>query len=154
MVYHLPVDWSRSELERLSPPERNLILLPHLLSRICKDFPRGKTFNSLLRIVHKYPLSEYYYSKPDGLSLLYQQVIAAAKKYLGPYSRVSVRFYTLRIPLIRIPNCRYAAEGMANMKKQKRSSHRHLANVDELRPSNSRVALNKLVSRSLFFQRI
>ena len=105
--------------------KRKLILLPVLLSMVSDDFAGGNTLNSLLRIVHKYPLLEDDYSESDELSPLYQQVIAAAKKYLGPYSRVSVRFYTMRTPLIQIPNYRWTAQGMANMKKQKRSSHRH-----------------------------
>ena len=61
---------------------------------VSNDFARGDTFNSLLRIFHKYPLLEDDYSKSDGLSSLREQVITAAEKYLGPYSRVSVRYYT------------------------------------------------------------
>jgi len=97
-----------SEFEHLLTHQQSLILLPEFLSRVSNDFGSGNTLNSLLRIVHKYPLSEYHHSHPDGVSSLYEQVIAAAKKYLGPYSPVSVRFYT-QIPLIQIPNSRYAA---------------------------------------------
>ena len=121
-----PASWGRNGSFKLPLGLRqNLILLPPLLFEVCNDFVSANMLTSLLRIVHKYPLSEYHYSQPDGMSSLYEQVIAAAKKYLGPYSRVSVRFYTLRIPQIQIPNCRYAAYGMANMKKQKWSSHQH-----------------------------
>jgi hypothetical protein len=74
--------------------QRSLILLPHLLSKVSSD-ASGSAFISLLRIVHKYPLRAGYYSDSDELPPLYQQVVAAAEKYLGPYSRVSVRFYTM-----------------------------------------------------------
>ena len=116
-VGHLPDDWSSiSRFEHPSTHQRSLILLPHLLSKVSTDFASGDAFNNLLRIVHKYPLREDDYSKSDELSPLYQQVVAAAKKYLGPYSQVSVRFYTMRISLIQIPNFRYTTYGMANMK--------------------------------------
>ena len=155
---------------------RTVILLP---LRVSNDFGSGNMFNSLLRIVHKYPLREEDY-KSDELSPLYQQVITAAKKHLEPYSPVSVRFYTIRIsqtipiwsssshsrlqPHLRNPrfppqfqiqifNCRYAAQGMANMKKQRRSSHRRQPvsmsmNLFEFCLSSSRVALDKLISMS------
>jgi hypothetical protein len=90
---------------RLFRPKPKLILLLQLLSTVSNDFARGNTFNSLLRIFHKYPLLEDDYSESDELSPLYQEVITAAETYLGTYSRVSVRYYT-RILLIQIPNCR------------------------------------------------
>ena len=97
----------------LEPPlgvkKQNLILLPQFLSKVSDDFASGKMLKNLLRIVHKYPLLEDDYSKSDELSSLYQQVNIAAEKYLGPYSRVSVGFYMMRIPLIQIRNFRYAA---------------------------------------------
>ena len=115
-MHLVPFNWGRNEFERLLGHKRNLILLPQFLSRVSNDVASRNTLNSLLRIVHKYPLLEDDYSKSDELSSLYKQVITAAEKYLGPYSRVSVQFYTMRTPLIQIPNCRYMAQGMANMK--------------------------------------
>ena len=73
--------------------------------------------NNFPRIVHKYPLLEHNYDKSDGLSSLRKQVITAAEKYLGPYSQVSVQFDIMRIPSIQIPDCRYAAQRIANMKR-------------------------------------
>lgn len=98
-MHYLPANLGKSKFKRLSAPERSLILLPQLLSRVSNA--SENTFNNLLRIVHKYPLLEDDYSESDKLPLLYQQVIAAAKQYLGPYSRIRVRFY-MRIPLIQI----------------------------------------------------
>jgi hypothetical protein len=77
-----------------------LKLLPQLLSRVSDDFASGDMFNGLLRIFHKCPLLEDDYSTSDELSSLCKQVITAAEKYLGPYSRVSVQFYTMPILLI------------------------------------------------------
>jgi hypothetical protein len=94
-VHLTPGSWGRNRFKFPLGLEQNLILLPPLLSKVFNDFASGNDFNSLLQIVHKYPLLEDDYPRSDGLSLLYQQVIAAAKKYLGPYSRVSVRFYTM-----------------------------------------------------------
>jgi len=113
-VYIDSTNWGINESKLPLRLKQNLILLPllpPLLSRVSNDFASGNAFKSLLRIVHKYPLLEEDYSESDELSLLYQQAIAAADKYLGPYSRVSVRFYTMRITLIQIPNCRNAARG-------------------------------------------
>jgi hypothetical protein len=131
--------------------EKNLILLLQFLSRVSDDPASGDALNNLLRIVHKYPLLEHNYDQSDGLSSLRKQVITATEKYLGAYSQVSVRFYTMRISLIQIPHFRYAMQPRANMKKQHRSTHRHQPmsmNLFELRLSNSRVALNKLSSIS------
>ena len=64
--------------------------------------------NSLLRIVHKYPLLEEDYSELDELSPLYRQVVAAAEKYLGPYFRVSAILHDVK-HTDTIPNCRYTA---------------------------------------------
>jgi hypothetical protein len=47
------------------------------------DPASGNALNNLLRIVHKYPLLEYNYDQPDGLSSLRKQVITAAEQYLG-----------------------------------------------------------------------
>ena len=118
---HSAVRGSKPIVEQLDY-EPNLILLPQFLSKVSNDFASR---NTLCRIVHKYPLLERNHYMWDGLSSLRKQVITAAEKYLGPYSQVIVRFYTIRIPLIQIPHCRYAAQQMANMKKQKRSSHLH-----------------------------
>ena len=94
-MYHLAADWSRSELELLAH-RRSLILLPQLLSRVSNDLASKNALNNLLQIVHKYPMSKYYYlgyfrDLYPLDELLYPQVVAAAEKYLG-YSEVSVRF--------------------------------------------------------------
>jgi hypothetical protein len=142
----------RSNLRRLLGQKKSLTLLPQFLSRVSNDSASANALNSLLRIVHKYPLLEHSYDKSDGLSSLRKQVINAAEKYLVAYSQVSVRFYTMRISLIQIPHCRYAAQRRVNMKKQKQSSHWHRPmsmNLLKVRPSSSGVAVNnKLISMS------
>jgi hypothetical protein len=141
----------RNNSESPSGHARKLILLLQFLSRLSDDPASGNALDSLLRIVHKYPLLEHNYDQSDGLSSLRKQVITVAEQYFGAYSQVSVRFYTIRISLIQIPHYRYTIQRMANMKKQKRSTHRHrpmLMNLCELRLSNSRVALDKLSSMS------
>ena len=135
----------RNNFEWLLGHEQELNLLLQLLSRVSNDFESQNAFNSLLRIVNKYPLLEHNYDKSDGLSSLRKQVITAAQKYLGPYTGVSARFYSMGISLIQIARCRYVAHRMANMKKQKQSSHRHQPmsmNLLELRPSGIRVAFD------------
>jgi hypothetical protein len=153
-VHLVPFNWGRNEFERLLGHKRNLILLPQFLSRVSNEFPSGNSLNSLLRIVHKYPLLEDDYSKSDELSSLYKRVITAAEKYLGPYSRVRVRFYTMRIPLTQIPDCRYVAQVTANMKRQKRSSHRRRPmslNLFEMRLPSNRVALDQCLNTSFVY---
>jgi len=102
----VPFNWGENFEDLLN--KQNLILLPQLLSKVSNDFSNGDMLNGLLKIFHKFPFLEDDYSTSDELSSLCKQVIAAAEKYLGPYSRVSMRFYTMRILLIQIPNCSYA----------------------------------------------
>jgi hypothetical protein len=87
-------------VENMSGDEPKLILLPQFLSMISYDFSSRNVVNDLLRVVDKYPLLEPNH-KPDGLTSLRKQVFFAAEVYLGTYSRVSLQFYTERIPLIR-----------------------------------------------------
>ena len=76
----------------MSGDELNLILLPQFLSRVSNDSASG---NELLRVVQKYPLLRYDDYKSNGLFSLRKQVSNAAAKYLGAYSRVSMRVYTM-----------------------------------------------------------
>ena len=104
----VPFNWGENFEDPLY--KQNLILLPQLLSNVSNDlaaFASGDMLNGLLQVFHKYPFLEHDYSTSDELSSLCKQVITAAEKYLGSYSRVSVRFYTMPILLIQIPRCRY-----------------------------------------------